>query len=758
MHLRTSTTKRKGRTYRYVQLVQSYRRQDGVPANKVIATLGVLPEQTIENLKLALKASREGKALVVTPDEPGLSDSSKVRANLRYLDVAVMLVMWRSWGLDELLREIMPSVDTAAEAGVVISALVLQRSVAPGSKLYAQRWLPTTALPELLGLTVERFNNTRLHRVLSELHAVTPVLQQRLAELYRLHHGPFSSLYVDLTDTYFEGRGCDLAEIHRTKAGLKNKWSIGIVLMINQDGYPLRWQVVSSKSQDHQEMETMVEQVKVIEWAGKTPIVFDRAMGRKTTISKLLASRLHFLTAAPVNMIDTYTDGLPHGLLSQIEVQGTDASREDDIRLAAEAARGAGLKEIDKDLFVLDLGVVDCDLSNECKPGQTGSRRERTNFEHRDIASWLRLARQLQLRQEAGQFFRKKDFARELGITRTQLSWILDIQHLAPDIQERFLECEKKVYLPWKRMSPVLRERSHAKQRKMLEDVLNSLSIGHGESLASAGSGVEDESKPLQEADDSIKCGVRLVACFNPEVFLQKRRHAQATLNEIKSFVDDLNRELAAPGRSRQEEPTLRRIMRKLEQYDYIDVFDVVLNPIRVTSRSGSPMISFQCEVKLKSDKWMSRRRYDGFLLLVGHPDLALSGEQMVRLYRSKDIVEKGFQSIKSVLKLRPIYSYTDLKVEAHVTICMLALLIQRTLENRLRRAKLSMSAAAALEILSACHLNLMKKQVAGRGIYSVTEATLAQREILHALELSNLINDRAVTQIITPRVESVST
>src|SRR5512147_1301077 len=49
-----------------------------------------------------------------------------------------------------------------ARQAEVICALTIQRCVAPGSKLYAQRWFPRTALPELLGVAPAQFHNTRI--------------------------------------------------------------------------------------------------------------------------------------------------------------------------------------------------------------------------------------------------------------------------------------------------------------------------------------------------------------------------------------------------------------------------------------------------------------------------------------------------------------------------------------------------------------------------------------------------------------------
>ena len=66
MHLRISKKQRGDRFYQYAQLVESFRRPDGVPSHRVIANLGKLEDSEIENLRTALRASREGKALIVS--------------------------------------------------------------------------------------------------------------------------------------------------------------------------------------------------------------------------------------------------------------------------------------------------------------------------------------------------------------------------------------------------------------------------------------------------------------------------------------------------------------------------------------------------------------------------------------------------------------------------------------------------------------------------------------------------------------------
>jgi hypothetical protein len=413
-------------------------------------------------------------------------------------------------------------------------------------------------------------------------------------------------------------------------------------------------------------------------------------------------------------------------------------------------------------MYVRDLGVVECDLSDGATPSKKKlkrrtTRRKPAEFDRRDLAAWIRLARELQAMLDSGRYMNRTRLAEALGISADEVRRILDMQRLAPAIQERILASRQELYVPWRRMRRVLEEANHVRQQEMLADVLESIDGSDAANQSSTTTCQTDEDTSQRDSGQfpATSCQLRLVIYFNPELFVRQRLNGRKRLRKLNGFIKKLNEELISTSRSRAEEPVRRRIMRELEKNDSVRLFDVSVAPIDVTSKSGDRLRSFHCELKLRNDKWRLRRRYDGFILLVGHPDLGMSGEELVRLFYAKDLIEKDFQSIKSVLKLRPIYSYTDAKVEAHVTVCMLSLVLQRALEHRLRNATppLSFSAPACREVLSTCHLNHMKHSAAGRSFYSVTEATQAQREILHPLEMLGLVEDQAVAQALAPRV-----
>jgi transposase len=303
----------------------------------------------------------EPAALPLTP--------APVQASFDYLELAVALHVWEEWELTSLLDAVLPRGQDEVSAGAVVGGLVLHRCVAPASKLGAVRWYPKTALPELLGITPEQFNNSRVHRVLEAVDKAGDTLQRRLPALHHDRRGAAAALFLDVTDAWFEGRGCELAQRARTKEGLRNRRKIGVVLLCDSKGFPLRWEVVPGKRADAHSLGDMVEALRTCPWVGEAPVVCDRAMGTASGIAQLLRSGLRFLTAVPRNEFESHTDQIPHAAFADLEPEAehdpSDVDVKDlkaaqqafarDVARAGEAAQQAGLEQVEETLYVLDL-------------------------------------------------------------------------------------------------------------------------------------------------------------------------------------------------------------------------------------------------------------------------------------------------------------------------------------------------------------------------------------------------------------------
>ncbi len=733
MHLRTSTKKTANKTYRYVQIVESYRRDDGVPTKRVIAHLGSLPQPLVDALRQAFKAASKGDALVLRSQVAKLLSGS-TQANRRYLDLAVLIDCWRQWDLSKLLDELAGDQGTSLSFSEVVLPLVLQRCSAPGSKVEATRWVPTTALPEVLGFDVTAFHNSRIHRSLKTLYEVTDRLQQRLSQLCSDQDGDSGVMFMDVTDTYFEGIGCPMAEQTRTKTEMPHKRCLGIVLLADEHGYPLRWKVVGGKTKDWHAMGGLLDDIGKVEWLKQRPVVFDRAMGNQKNVAALKDRGLHFLTAAHVTAIESYTKALPFSAVANVGIEGTDETYEQDIERVAQAAGRAGFEQVNPRLFALELGVTVPASEQENDSDAPSERRSRG----RPVltAKHLRRAHELKRQMKADKSLTQSAVAASLGITPSHLRHQLALLELAPAVQERIVQWAERFPFGEKYLRSLL-TLTPEEQLAALDEKL----AAHLSAL----------SEPAESADDDVSIGLlRLVAYFNPQLFVDVRRRTVEHCEKLQRHVEAFNADLAAAKRSRGYDTTYRKFAREVERLKYLDTFDIELTPITVTSKTGCHIASFQGSITRKEDVWKRRRRYDGFVLLLGHPELSQSAKELVNFYRIKDTVEKDFQTIKSLVKLRPIYSYTDPKVQAHVTLCMLALLVQRTLEQRLRNARLPLTAPACIDVLKTCHLNQRRSD--DEPLYDVTQLDAAQQQILAALGLEQLADDEHLRARITPR------
>ena len=142
-------------------------------------------------------------------------------------------------------------------------------------------------------------------------------------------------------------------------------------------------------------------------------------------------------------------------------------------------------------------------------------------------------------------------------------------------------------------------------------------------------------------------------------------------------------------------------------------------------------------KVPFKHEKWHKTRQRDGFHVVAASPDVDLSPVELVKLYRAKDKIEKDFQEIKSVLELRPVRHRTDAKVRAHVTLCVLALAVQRTMEAKLVKAERTDTVAAALEVLKTQRLVGLRYPSSGDVVAAPSEGTAKQVAIAKALDVS---------------------
>jgi len=734
MHVRVSRVRRGGKTFEYAQLVESYRRDDGMPAHRVLHSFGRVDETLLANLRAAFRGAKKGQRLEPAPRSLSLPRHvTRPRAALRYLDIAVVLEVFRQLGLDRLLAELAGHDGSEVPDHEIIAALVVQRCVAPDSKLAATRWFPTTALPELLAISPEQFNNTRLHRVLERLEDMTQELMRAVAGRCADAAGGFATLYMDITDTWFEGRGPELAAIGKTKEGMLRS-KIGILLLCNEQGYPLRWEVLQGRYAEAPAMLDMLRELRHAAWLASVPVICDRAMGHTAYIESLVALGLQFLTALATPEMQSYLPQLDE--FAQ-PLETLRVSSEEQLQDVAEEARrrllqNTALVQVNDTLFVLDAGITPLHSWPQPVP------RASPNGDAPGDA--LRAAIDATRAVESGQCSAYSDGFRLLGLDPKKTRNLRSLVSLPQDLQQRILAGEAAGLSAF-RFAKIALLPDEQRQRMAFEAAVRSARRTRPTEVA----------QPPAQSSQSLP-RVRVIVSFNPMVFASQRLTAQRHLESIRQTTSELNAQLARSRCSITRKGVESRIEEMLRRNDLLRAFQLDIKSVLIDGKDR-----FQVELTLDEPNWKQRRRTDGFSVFVAHPDIADDAQQLVLAYRAKDVVETDFRVIKSQVQLRPVRHRSDLKVRAHVTLCMLALLVERTLRQRLAKAGApgtAESALALLEPVRLCHFPGND----GKDTYLPTQPSAEQSRLLRSLKLSRLLDPAQILASLTPRPSVVTT
>ncbi len=134
---------------------------------------------------------------------------------------------------------------------------------------------------------------------------------------------------------------------------------------------------------------------------------------------------------------------------------------------------------------------------------------------------------------------------------------------------------------------------------------------------------------------------------------------------------------------------------------------------------------------RMLSSKVRAAEEFDGYSAIF--TTASCSKEKMVKMYFDKDLVEKAFQSIKGVIKLRPIRHWLYNRVVAHVFICYLSYLLLSLLKIRL--TKTEFSPVAALKELDTLYKVYMKDSKKDFKLTRVVALNKKQEIILRAID-----------------------
>ena len=182
---------------------------------------------------------------------------------------------------------------------------------------------------------------------------------------------------------------------------------------------------------------------------------------------------------------------------------------------------------------------------------------------------------------------------------------------------------------------------------------------------------------------------------YDPEIARTSRENRERRIATADAAIAEILESLR-----KAQDPTVRRRGRKLTAegaqlriHDYLR--DHEIN--RLYEVALDPSTPLGLAVKADEGARAFEERVDGILIVEGSRS-DLTPSEMIARYKSLAEIERSWRSLKSTLRLRPVYHWTEERIRAHVFLCVLALTVERVMRTKLSGT--GTSVPAAMEML----------------------------------------------------------
>jgi hypothetical protein len=147
----------------------------------------------------------------------------------------------------------------------------------------------------------------------------------------------------------------------------------------------------------------------------------------------------------------------------------------------------------------------------------------------------------------------------------------------------------------------------------------------------------------------------RYAVCFNPQEARRQRAHRARLLTELEAELASL---------SDQGEGYSKRAC-----------------ALRTSARYGRFLKETRQGLVIDRKALKALARFDGKFVVHSNDD-TLSAEDMALGYKQQQRVEEAWRTMKSGLKMRPVYHWAPHRIHAHIAITVLSLLLERAIEH----------------------------------------------------------------------------
>jgi hypothetical protein len=241
-------------------------RENGKVMKRTLANITDWPPEKVAALRRVLK------------NEPLVSPREvfSIERSLPHGHVESILEMIHHIGLDKIIAS-----RRTRERDLVL-AMIVERLIAPSSKLATTRLWYSTTLAQVLN--VEDADENELYAAMDWLLERQPVIEKNLASR---HLGENQHVFYDVSNSSYEGHCCPLACLGHDKQGLGGKPIITYGVLTDFKGRPIAVEVYPGNTGDPSTVVNQVEKLKKRFALQRVLLVGDRGTLTQTQIDFL---------------------------------------------------------------------------------------------------------------------------------------------------------------------------------------------------------------------------------------------------------------------------------------------------------------------------------------------------------------------------------------------------------------------------------------------------------------------------------------
>jgi transposase len=401
MFLRSNRRSKDGKQHVYWSLVETVRTSDG-PRQRTLCYLGELNNSAQARwLKTVEVFNEQGEAQqlklfpsqIETPaDDPQVArvllDKVRLERTRQFGPCWLGLELWKRLELDRFFAAALDQDGADVAWSRIAAVLAINRLCAPGSELaIEQRWYPSTALDDLLGIEEGKLNDTRLYRCLDRLLPHKTKLERHLKQRYgELFGAEFDVLLYDLTSTYVEGAAANNPMLRRgySRDHRPDCEQLVIALIVNREGFPFSYETFDGNRADVTTMETILRMVERKYGQARRIWVFDRGVVSEQNLAAIRKRSGQYLVGTPRSQMKRFEQELLADDWTQVR-EGVEVKRvaipqgEETYILC----RTAGRKEKETAIRKRFSNSMEAALKGLAKTIETGRLKDRNKMERR---------------------------------------------------------------------------------------------------------------------------------------------------------------------------------------------------------------------------------------------------------------------------------------------------------------------------------------------------------------------------------------